>query len=94
MDWLSKNQAEIVYSEKLIRIPQEGMEPIVVQGDKLDRMFKLVSCMKMQKYLRKNYTAYLAHVIDGRIKENKVEDVLVVRDFPDVFRKELPGLPP
>ncbi|XP_024964861.1 uncharacterized protein LOC112505146, partial [Cynara cardunculus var. scolymus] len=94
MDWLSKNQAEIVCSEKLIRIPQDGMEQIVVQGDKLDRRIKLVSCMKMQKYLKKIYTAYLAHVVDGKIKEKSIEELPVVRDFSNVFPKDLPGLPP
>nr|GFC94706.1 putative reverse transcriptase domain-containing protein [Tanacetum cinerariifolium] len=27
-------------------------------------------------------------------KEKRVEDVLVIRDFPEVFPKDLPGLPP
>ncbi|XP_024965827.1 uncharacterized protein LOC112506029 [Cynara cardunculus var. scolymus] len=36
MDCLSKNRAEIVCSEKVIWIPQEGNDPIEIQGDTLD----------------------------------------------------------
>ena len=28
------------------------------------------------------------------IKEKRIEDIPVVREFPDVFPKELPGIPP
>ena len=37
---------------------------------------------------------YLAHVVDTRSSEVGLEDVPVVRDFPDVFPEYLPGLPP
>ena len=32
-------------------------------------------------------------MIDTEVSEQKLEDILVVREFPDVFPKELPGLP-
>ncbi|KAJ8764497.1 hypothetical protein K2173_006237 [Erythroxylum novogranatense] len=37
--------------------------------------------------------AYLAHVVDSQV-EQRLEDVPVIREFPDVFPDELPGLPP
>ena len=37
---------------------------------------------------------YLAHVVDTHSSEMGLEDVPVVRDFPDVFPDDLPGLPP
>ncbi|KAJ8771673.1 hypothetical protein K2173_026850 [Erythroxylum novogranatense] len=37
--------------------------------------------------------AYLAHVIDTRV-EQRLQDIPVVREFPDVFPDELPGLLP
>ena len=49
--------------------------------------------MKMRKYLKKDYTAFLAHVVDKIVKERRIEDILVVWEFPDVFPEELPGLP-
>ncbi|XP_048140267.1 uncharacterized protein LOC125316296 [Rhodamnia argentea] len=37
--------------------------------------------------------AYLAAVVDPIIEETKLEDIAVVREFPDVFPQELPRLP-
>ncbi|GKF57012.1 putative reverse transcriptase domain-containing protein, partial [Tanacetum coccineum] len=58
----------------------------------------IISCEKAQKYMEKGCQLFLAHVT---VKENKykseekrLEDVLTVRDFPEVFPEDLPGLPP
>ena len=53
-----------------------------------------MSCTTAQKYLRKNYQAFLAHIVKVKPEERKVQDVPVVRDFVDVFPEDLPGLPP
>ncbi|GJS09273.1 putative reverse transcriptase domain-containing protein [Tanacetum coccineum] len=41
---------------------------------------------------------FLAHVTmkkaEGKSKEKQLEDVPIIRDFPDVFPEDLPGLPP
>ncbi|GKD30602.1 hypothetical protein Tco_1241380, partial [Tanacetum coccineum] len=34
------------------------------------------------------------HVTENKSKEKRMEDVPVIRDFPEVFPEELPGLPP
>ena len=44
--------------------------------------------------LQKGCKGYLAHVVDTRSSEVRLEDVPVVRDFLDVFLDDLPGLPP
>ena len=44
--------------------------------------------------LQKCCKVYLAHVVDTRSNEVRLEDVPVVRDFLDVFLDDLPGLPP
>ncbi|GJV06156.1 putative reverse transcriptase domain-containing protein [Tanacetum coccineum] len=101
MDWLAKNHAVIVCDEKIVRIPY-GNEILIVQGDKCDREKKsklsIISCEKAQKYMEKGCQLFLAQVT---VKENKdksaekrLEDVPTVRDFPEVFPEDLPGLPP
>ncbi|KAL9995940.1 putative nucleotidyltransferase, Ribonuclease H [Helianthus debilis subsp. tardiflorus] len=94
MDWLSQHQAEILCSEKIIRIPRFGQEPLEVQGDKSGAVVGIISFLKAQKCLRKGHTAILALVSDASTKERKLEDIPVVRDFPQVFPEDLPGLPP
>ncbi|GJW50611.1 putative reverse transcriptase domain-containing protein [Tanacetum coccineum] len=101
MDWLAKNHAVIVCDEKIVRIPY-GNEILIVQGDKCDKEKKsklsIISCEKAQKYMEKGCQLFLAQVT---VKENKdkseekrLEDVPTVRDFPEVFPEDLPGLPP
>ncbi|KAJ0830306.1 putative nucleotidyltransferase, Ribonuclease H [Helianthus annuus] len=94
MDWLSQHQAEILCSEKVIRIPRSGQEPLEVQGDKSGAVVGIISFLKAQKCLRKGHTAILALVTDASAKEKKLEDIPIVRDYPQVFPEDLPGLPP
>ncbi|XP_071695848.1 uncharacterized protein [Rutidosis leptorrhynchoides] len=94
MDWLSKNRAEIVCYDKAIRIPQVDGESLIIYGDKKCKQLNLISCLKVQKYLRKGCHAILAHVSKPDPKERQLSDVAIVRDFPKVFPEDLPGLPP
>nr|GEU65205.1 putative reverse transcriptase domain-containing protein [Tanacetum cinerariifolium] len=46
------------------------------------------------KYIEQGFHLFLAHVTEKKPKEKLLEDVLVIRDFPEVFPDDLPGLPP
>nr|GFC40215.1 hypothetical protein [Tanacetum cinerariifolium] len=94
MDWLTKVQAKINCLEKLLKIPLEGRKTLIVQGEKPMRDLKIVSAIKMHKYLEKECFAFLAHVVEKDPKENFIQDILVVRDYLEVFPEDLHGLPP
>nr|GFB00345.1 putative reverse transcriptase domain-containing protein [Tanacetum cinerariifolium] len=47
-----------------------------------------------RKYVENGCELFLAQVTGTVSKEKRVEDVPVVRDFPEVFPEDLPGLPP
>ncbi|KAJ0535516.1 putative nucleotidyltransferase, Ribonuclease H [Helianthus annuus] len=94
MDWLSKHRAEIVCSEKIVRVPLSTGEILQVRGEKPAGGLKLMSCYKARKYLRKNYVAFLAHITADKGKGKSISDIPVVRDYSEVFPEELPGLPP
>ncbi|KAD3066671.1 hypothetical protein E3N88_34551 [Mikania micrantha] len=94
MDWLSANQAEIVCNEKIVRVTLRNGEQISIQGERRGVPLNIMSCMKANKYLQKGYTAILALIAEQPKKERKIEDIAVVRDFPEVFPEDLPGLPP
>ncbi|GKA92342.1 putative reverse transcriptase domain-containing protein [Tanacetum coccineum] len=101
MDWLAKNHAVIVCDEKIVCIPYEN-KTLIVQGDKSDKKKKstlsIISCVKAQKYMKKGCQLFLAHVTvkenKDESKEKRLKDVPTVRDFPEVFPEDLPGLPP
>ncbi|GKF21652.1 hypothetical protein Tco_0070290, partial [Tanacetum coccineum] len=46
----------------------------------------------------KGCLVFLANVntkeTEDKLEKKRLEDVPIVRDFPDVFSKDLPGLPP
>ncbi|XP_076889947.1 uncharacterized protein LOC143540868 [Bidens hawaiensis] len=94
MDWLSKNGAEIVCSEKLIRLPTLTSECLAIQRDWSNTELKLSSIMNTRKMLRKGCPAFIVNVLDTKAKERKIDDIRVVRDFLEVFPEELPGLTP
>ncbi|GJU23027.1 putative reverse transcriptase domain-containing protein [Tanacetum coccineum] len=101
MDWLSMYHAIIAYAEKIIRIPW-GSETLIVHGDGSNQgnetRLNIISCTKTQKYLLKGHHVFLAHVTtketEDKSGEKRLEDVPIVRDFPEVFPEELSGLPP
>ncbi|GJT79470.1 putative reverse transcriptase domain-containing protein [Tanacetum coccineum] len=98
---LSKYHAVIVCDEKFVRIPfSDGI--LTIQGNRSDEGSKfrlnIISCTKTQKYLQKGCHVFLAHIIEKKTKkkseEKRLVDVPIVRDFPEVFPEDLPGLPP
>ncbi|GKF27390.1 putative reverse transcriptase domain-containing protein, partial [Tanacetum coccineum] len=101
MDWLTKYQAIIVCVEKIVRIPW-GNETLIIRGDGSNQgnetRLNIISCTKTQKYFLKGCPIFLAHVTtkkaEDKSEEKRLEDVPIVRDFPEVFPKDLPGLPP
>ncbi|GJX65763.1 hypothetical protein Tco_0300106 [Tanacetum coccineum] len=90
---LVKNDAVIVCGEKVVRIPY-GNKTLIVEGDKGVSRLKVISCIKARKYIERGCHLFLAHVMEKKSKEKRMEDVPVIHDFPEVFPEELPGLPP
>ncbi|GJU12423.1 putative reverse transcriptase domain-containing protein [Tanacetum coccineum] len=101
MDWLSKYHAIIVCDEKIVRIPF-GDEILIVCGDGSNNdhesRLNIISCTKTQKYLLKGCHVFLAHVTakkaEDKSEDKRLEDVPIVRDFPEVFPEDLSGIPP
>ncbi|GKA33235.1 putative reverse transcriptase domain-containing protein [Tanacetum coccineum] len=101
MDWLANHHAVIVCDEKIVRIPY-GDEVLIVQGDRDGKGEKsklsIISCTKTQKYIKRGCPIFLAQVTkketEDKSEVKRLEDVPTVRDFPEVFPEDLPGLPP
>ena len=53
----------------------------------------MISAISTRWLLQKGCEGYLAHVVDARSDEVRLEDVPVAREFLDVFPDDLPGLP-
>ncbi|XP_076949775.1 uncharacterized protein LOC143622547 [Bidens hawaiensis] len=94
MDWMSKNGAEIICPEKLVRLTIQNGEYLTIHGDQCNSELKLSSVMKTRKMIRKGYLTLLVNVVDTKTKEQKMNVISVVQDFPEVFPEDFPGLPP
>ncbi|KAI3776004.1 hypothetical protein L1987_45764 [Smallanthus sonchifolius] len=94
MDLLAANEAQIICKRKRIHLRAPSGSPIMVYGDWNCKMSNVISMIKAESYMRRGCEAYLAYVIDDRMKTKELKNVLVVCNFPEVFPEDLPGLPP
>nr|GEV62415.1 hypothetical protein [Tanacetum cinerariifolium] len=93
MDWLSKNDVAILCGEKKVRIPLKN-KALIIEGYRNQSHLKIISCIKARKYIENGCELFLAQVTGTVSKEKRVEDVPVIRNFPEVFPDDLPRLPP
>ena len=49
--------------------------------------------MQARRFLRKGCEAFLVLVLDSKKGQIELENILIVREFQDVFPEELPGIP-
>nr|GEV91511.1 hypothetical protein [Tanacetum cinerariifolium] len=94
MDWLNKHNATILCSQKIIQVVNPNGREIILNGEKRKGEMVLCFVMKARKYLTRGCHAFLAHVIDTSFEKNKIENVLIVNEFGDVFPKDLQVIPP
>ncbi|GKB15771.1 putative reverse transcriptase domain-containing protein [Tanacetum coccineum] len=101
MDRLTKYHAVIVCNEKIVCVPFRN-EILIFHGDRSNNghesWLNIISCTKTQKYLLKGCQVFLAHITtkkaEDKSEEKQLEDVPIVRDFPEVFPEDLSDIPP
>ncbi|GJT02346.1 putative reverse transcriptase domain-containing protein [Tanacetum coccineum] len=101
MDWLRRCHAVIVCDEKLVQVPY-GNETLTFCGNESsngrESRLTVISCSKAQEYMAKGCQVFLAQISakkeEDKSERKQIEDVPIVRDFPEVFPEDLPGLPP
>ena len=95
MDWLSKYNATIDSKKEKMVFQLSEKDQFMFVGTPLKTRMPMISVMNAKKLLKKSCMRYLVSVIDASIEQKvELEDVPVVRDFLEVFPKDLLGLPP
>nr|GEU65813.1 putative reverse transcriptase domain-containing protein [Tanacetum cinerariifolium] len=92
MDWLILHDAVIVFGKKEVHMTLKKMA-LVVKGDDCMSRLKVVSCMKVKKYVDRGSYLFVAQVVEKEPATRCLEDMPVICEFPDVFPEDLPGLP-
>nr|GFD50457.1 reverse transcriptase domain-containing protein [Tanacetum cinerariifolium] len=87
------HDAVIVCGKKEVHVPLKKRMLVVKGVDCVSRL-KVVSCMKVKKYVDHGSCLFIAQVVEKEPIERHLEDVPVICKFLDVFPKDLPGLPP
>ena len=93
MDWLASYHASVDCFGKWVTFSIPGQPEFSFEGKHVDRPLRMISALRASYLLGKGCQGFLAYVVnEGNYL--KLEDIPVVRDYPDVFPKDLLGLPP
>ncbi|GKE47024.1 putative reverse transcriptase domain-containing protein [Tanacetum coccineum] len=78
-----------------------GSFDIIIRMDWLTKYHGVIICDEKiipQEYFSKGCDVFLAHITieeaNDKSKGKRLEDMPIVRDFPEVFPEDLPGIPP
>ena len=94
MDWLSKHRATLDCYKKEVRLVWLEEPGVIFRGIRRDIALSLINAMTASKMLQKGCQGYLAFVVDRRQEGTRLEDISIVKEFPDVFPDDISGLPP
>ena len=94
MDWLTRHQVMVDCRIKRVILRTPNEDEVTFIGERSNHLSNVISAATARKMVQKGCEAYLAYVIDTVKARPSVSDIPTVSDFPDVFPKELPGLPP
>ncbi|XP_028090712.1 uncharacterized protein LOC114290912 [Camellia sinensis] len=93
MDWLASNYASVDCRGKRVVFQISNQLEFCFVGSGVNTHLLVISALQARRLLRNGCEGYLASVRDTRETELKLEDILVVKEFSNVFPEELPGLP-
>ena len=94
MDWLSKHRSTLDCYEKEVKLVRPEEPSVIFRGIRREIAPSLINAMTASKMLRKGCQGYLAFVVDRRQEGTRLEDIPIVKEFPDVFPNDISGLPP
>ena len=94
MDWLSKHRAIVDCDKKAVVLKCYEPSKATVHCIRSRSVSNIISAMQAQCFLRKCCEAFLALLLDFKRGQVNLEDIPVIKELPDVFPEELPGLPP
>ena len=94
MDWLSHHRATLDCYKKEVKFHRPGKLEVKFRGICRELSSSMISVMIARRMLRKGCQGYLAYVVETENEGTLVDEIPVVREFPDVFPDDIAGLPP
>ena len=94
MDWLSFHRATLDCYKKKVKLHRLGKLGVKFRGICKELSSNMISAMIVQRILCKGCQGYLAYVVETGKEGTLMDEIPVVREFPDVFLDDIAGLPP
>ena len=90
MDWLSLHRATLDCYKKEVKFHRPGKLEVKLREIRRELSSNMISTMAAQRMLSKGCHGYLAYVVETGKEGTMVDEIPVVREFPD----DITGLPP
>ena len=94
IDWLSRHRATLNCYKKEVKLHRPGKLEVKFRGIRRELSSSMLSALAVQRMLRKGCQGYLSYVVETGKEGTLVDEIPVVRDFPDEFPGDNAGLPP
>ena len=94
MDWLSHHKSTLDCYKKEVKLNRPEKLEVKFRGLRRELSSYMISAMTTQKMLHKGCQGYLAYVVETGKEGTILDEIPVVREFPDVFPDDIAGLPP
>ena len=94
IDWLSTYHAVVECSEKHVIFHIPGQSKFYFEGDRKVKPLSIISTLQATNMLKKGCIGFLTYMINSEATNEKLEDIPIVKEFPDIFPEVLPSLPP
>ena len=94
MDWMSRHRATLDCYKKEVKLHRPWKLEVKFRGIRRELSSSMISVMAAQGMLRKGCQGYLDYVVETGKEGTLVDEILVIREFPDVFSNDIAGLPP
>ena len=94
IDWLSRHRATLDCYKKEVKLYRPEKLEVKFRRIRRELSSNMISTMAMQRMLRKGCQGYLAYMVETGKEGTVMDEILVVREFPDVFPYDIADLPP
>jgi len=85
-----KHGAKIDCQRQRVSLKGKDEGKVYIWGTHSSKETPIISLMAIRKLIRKRHDAYLCYVTEDKKEGIKLEDIPIVKEFLDVFPKEIP----
>ena len=94
IDWIISYYTSVDFRYWIVHFQFPNKPILEWKASSLAPMGRFISYHKARKMISKGYLNHLVWAKDSSLETPSLESVQVVYEFPEVFPKDLPGVPP